>query len=499
MNIKHDQKKIALNNFQDGNKNKAKGKTKKTVTRKQARQLPLKNKKVHKQRYYQESQITKLQKTFRKHLTMKKYTQSHLRYQLIKEITESEQKYNLHLQFIVNLKRELKEKNLIDEESIRIIFLGVEEIYLFSNSMARDLKRILRHWHIDSFFGKFFSEMIPYMKIYTPYINNYGNAAQVLITNKNKNKKFKRYTKRIPQQQESERLNLESLIIKPVQRIAQYTLFYDRIEKLSRGENKEFVSRISITLKEMATLINEKKREFENRIKIVEINQKIINSPDESLITPRRVFITQFKADFLIDNKARESILFLFNDILIVCEIIIMKKNKKKTNKPKVSYKLSYSWKLSKMKFNNKSVQIVSNQIFWKLHHRAITFSFVTNKEKKVNNLESTKHFLKTLVKAIKNEKLKHCEKKNTRKKLFDEFKQGKSKIKIQLNQQTFFNAREQIKQILQKSQKNILLKLQNPQKQKRITSHTSIQNLLNNNQSSTQEIDLISFFGEEM
>jgi len=116
---------------------------------------------------------------------------------------------------------------------------------------------------------------------------------------------------------------LESLLILPIQRIPQYNLLLNDLFKNTWPHHPDYKNLKAATkiMKEIASVVNEKKRESENIKKVAELGTKIIGFPQ--LAVPHRRFVSETKfKNIAIDNTPlqpeRTVVVFVFNDIVLL-------------------------------------------------------------------------------------------------------------------------------------------------------------------------------------
>ncbi len=104
---------------------------------------------------------------------------------------------------------------------------------------------------------------------------------------KSSNKQFKEFIEQAEQRPELNFSDLESLLILPIQRIPQYNMLLSDLLKNTWTEHPDYknIKQAVKTMHEIATLVNEKKRESENIERVLELEAKIDGFP------VRRVYI----------------------------------------------------------------------------------------------------------------------------------------------------------------------------------------------------------------
>lgn len=158
-----------------------------------------------------------------------------------------------------------------------------------------------------------FIKYADFLKIYTTYVNNYERTLATINYARN-NVNFNKFLADI---QASDNISPPAFFILPVQRIPRYCLLLRELQKHT-SENTPAYKRVGLALeklKAIATTINEQKRLFENKSKLLEIQTKI-TSPTQYVVAKNcRLFIREGKLKSLEDDKVY--FFFLFNDALL--------------------------------------------------------------------------------------------------------------------------------------------------------------------------------------
>jgi len=130
--------------------------------------------------------------------------------------------------------------------------------------------------------GSVFLEMIPFLPIYTEYVNNYTVAVETLQTLVKKNSSFASTLNSCGSQQFHGRLGLESLMIVPIQRIPRYRMLLGELLNLTSAEHADYCRLTSALqgISEMATYINEKKRDLETQLRVSQVAGALSGSLD---------------------------------------------------------------------------------------------------------------------------------------------------------------------------------------------------------------------------
>mgnify|MGYP005985593785 FL=1 len=164
------------------------------------------------------------------------------RKEIITEIVETEEKYSRDLQIILEeFYQPMLVAGLLTPEQLSAIFLNVEELLENSQSLAerlRDAVEIAVEQGDEDLLtvniGKIFLEAAPMLHGFETYCVRQG-AASLLLASLEKEKELLRIFLRVSQMENTmlRRMNLNSFLMVPVQRVTKYPLLLARLYKVT--------------------------------------------------------------------------------------------------------------------------------------------------------------------------------------------------------------------------------------------------------------------------
>nr|CAH7718946.1 unnamed protein product [Callosobruchus chinensis] len=188
------------------------------------------------------------------------------RKEIITEIVETEEKYSRDLQIILEeFYQPMLVAGLLTPEQLSAIFLNAEELLENSQALAerlRDAVEIALEQGDDDLLtvnmGKLFLEATPMLHAFETYCIRQG-AASLLLASLEKEKELLRIFLRVSQMENTmlRRMNLNSFLMVPVQRVTKYPLLLARLYKVTpphldhREELKEAQHKIELHLNHM--------------------------------------------------------------------------------------------------------------------------------------------------------------------------------------------------------------------------------------------------------
>jgi len=168
-------------------------------------------------------------------------------------------------------------------------------------------------------------EFGPFMKLYFSYVSHHEDAVESLRKFRVDYVEFDRFVRCLERGQND---SMQSLFIKPVQRIPRYRLLLERIVKLARSADKSFSESDMNSLlqsleviESIAAKLDHDMRMKEKRLMVVELQQKLFKNREE-LVTASRFFMRKGVLRVNLQPEKGKSYkryhCILFNDLLII-------------------------------------------------------------------------------------------------------------------------------------------------------------------------------------
>jgi len=166
--------------------------------------------------------------------------------------------------------------------------------------------------------GDVFLDMSEYLKMYTPYVDNFNRAMQTSIALETSNKAFRAFLKEAQAKPECRGLNLHSLLIMPVQRVLRYSLLLKELLAQTTPEHPDFpqLEAANSKLAELAERLNERKRDAEALEKVVNVHCRLTGW-SEALVTPGRRYVRGEEITLREHDTMVVVLGYLFTDLLL--------------------------------------------------------------------------------------------------------------------------------------------------------------------------------------
>eukprot|EP01090_Pellita_catalonica_P021835 TRINITY_DN827_c0_g1_i3.p2 TRINITY_DN827_c0_g1~~TRINITY_DN827_c0_g1_i3.p2 ORF type:complete len:424 (-),score=94.27 TRINITY_DN827_c0_g1_i3:2221-3492(-) len=195
---------------------------------------------------------------------------------VLQELINTEQDYVKDLEHIIEMYiKPLRQKKLISPEAMREVFSNVESILGVNKELLRNF--IAGNNTNGAQVGDSFLQMADFLKMYSVYCSN-QNAAMTAVVDETQNNRdfavFLAYTQAKP---ESRSLDLNSFLIKPVQRVCKYPLLLRELIKHTPKDHPDYEKLLQAydKMEQSVSSINERKKELENLQKMFEIQAKV--------------------------------------------------------------------------------------------------------------------------------------------------------------------------------------------------------------------------------
>ncbi|XP_063114845.1 rho guanine nucleotide exchange factor 4 isoform X3 [Cavia porcellus] len=249
-----------------------------------------------------------------------------MRTNVINEILSTERDYIKHLRDICEgyLRQCRRRSDMFSEEQLRTIFGNIEDIYRRQKVFARALERSFNseHPHLSEL-GACFLEHQADFQIYSEYCNNHPNAC-VELSRLTKLSKYMYFFEACRLLQKMIDISLDGFLLTPVQKICKYPLQLAELLKYTPPQHRDFrdVEAALRAMKNVAQLINERKRRLENITKIAQWQSSIEDWEGEDLLvrSSELIYSGELTRVTQPQAKSQQRMFFLFDHQLIYCK-----------------------------------------------------------------------------------------------------------------------------------------------------------------------------------
>eukprot|EP01088_Endostelium_zonatum_P019435 TRINITY_DN6708_c0_g1_i1.p1 TRINITY_DN6708_c0_g1~~TRINITY_DN6708_c0_g1_i1.p1 ORF type:complete len:703 (-),score=192.48 TRINITY_DN6708_c0_g1_i1:79-2187(-) len=213
------------------------------------------------------------------------------------------------------------ESKLLTHDQIRGIFSDIEIIHRLNSELLDKIKSRVEAWSKMSRLGDIFVSLSDFLKVYTTFVQNFSNSMSIFDAVKKK-KAVATYFNNCKNHPRSQSLDLPSLLIMPVQRIPRYNMLLADLLKhtWTRHPDYEDLNKASGKIANIATLMNERKRDAEMLSRIIELGGKITGKGSEKLTLGPSLRTFSKEGHFEDTSNSDLMLGLLFGDFFLICK-----------------------------------------------------------------------------------------------------------------------------------------------------------------------------------
>ncbi|KAM9775243.1 rho guanine nucleotide exchange factor 4 [Syngnathus typhle] len=256
-----------------------------------------------------------------------------MRANVIKEIMSTERDYIKHLKDICEgyIKQCRKRTDMFSEEQLHTIFGNVEDIYKFQRKFLKMLeKKYNKEQPHLSEIGCCFLEHQVHFQIYSEYCNNHPNAC-IQLSLLMKASKYVFFFEACRLLQKMIDISLDGFLLTPVQKICKYPLQLAELLKYTNPQHREYkdVEAALNAMKNVARLINERKRRLENIEKIARWQSSIEGWEGADVLSRSSdlIFSGELTKLSLPHARSQQRMFFLFDHQLVYCKKDLLRRD----------------------------------------------------------------------------------------------------------------------------------------------------------------------------
>jgi len=241
------------------------------------------------------------------------------------EILDTERTYVKILRNLVNdIQNPLEQTKILPSPLVYKMFRGLPEILAVNESFLHKLEKVIGNWSPESIIGSLFKDLSSELEPYTLY--SYANTAQI----------FEDCIKQVPQLvqflKEKNFMDINSLLITPIQRITRYILLLETLVKNTSETHPDYNNLVDglTSIKLSVQNINERIKKIEREEALIAIQKTVVGVEDSVLNDKDRIFLYKGPLFEVEKGTLKLRYCFLFNDIFMIAKEITDPKKKKK-------------------------------------------------------------------------------------------------------------------------------------------------------------------------
>lgn len=226
------------------------------------------------------------------------------------EIVVTEKTYCERLLEMINMLKSPMQNNAvklgISQDQVSSIFGIINSLNDFHLLFLRELE------DKKTALPQVFMKYADFFKMYTQYMNGYESSLNIL-NSLQKNKKFSDFLEL--KRAEMKNMGIAAYLILPVQRIPRYVLLLKELLKYTPETHPEHEPLVKALkrMSEVASFVNQRKREYENISKLYEVQNRVFGCDFPFMIPTRRLL----KEGQLKSKSNKDLTVYLFNDYLV--------------------------------------------------------------------------------------------------------------------------------------------------------------------------------------
>ncbi|XP_063062883.1 uncharacterized protein arhgef4 isoform X3 [Engraulis encrasicolus] len=256
-----------------------------------------------------------------------------MRTNVINEIMSTERDYIKHLKDICEgyIKQCRKRTDMFSEDQLRTIFGNIEEIYRFQKKFLKGLEKKFNKAepHLSEI-GSCFLEHQTDFQIYSEYCNNHPNAC-LQLSKLMKVNKYVFFFEACRLLQKMIDISLDGFLLTPVQKICKYPLQLAELLKYTNPQHRDYadVEAALNAMKNVARLINERKRRLENVDKIAQWQSSIEDWEGEDVLSKSSdlIFSGELTKISQPQGKSQQRMFFLFDHQMVYCKKDLLRRD----------------------------------------------------------------------------------------------------------------------------------------------------------------------------
>ncbi|XP_006894175.1 PREDICTED: spermatogenesis-associated protein 13 isoform X2 [Elephantulus edwardii] len=258
--------------------------------------------------------------------------QQQMRTNVIQEIMNTERVYIKHLKDICEgyIRQCRKHTGMFTVAQLATIFGNIEEIYKFQRKFLKDLEKQYNKEepHLSEI-GSCFLQHQEGFAIYSEYCNNHPSACLELASLM-KQGKYRHFFEACRLLQQMIDIAIDGFLLTPVQKICKYPLQLAELLKYTTAEHSDYndIKAAYEAMKNVACLINERKRKLESIDKIARWQVSIVGWEGLDILDRSSELIHSGELTKITkQGKSQQRTFFLFDHQLVSCKKDLLRRD----------------------------------------------------------------------------------------------------------------------------------------------------------------------------
>nr|XP_055038669.1 spermatogenesis-associated protein 13 isoform X1 [Misgurnus anguillicaudatus] len=255
-----------------------------------------------------------------------------MRANVVKEIMDTERVYIKHLKDICEgyIRQCRKNPVMFTDAQLKTIFSNIEDIYKFQRKFLKDLEKKYNteNPHMSEI-GSCFLQQGEGFSIYSDYCNTHP-AACAELHRLMKQSKYKHFFEACRLLQQMIDISIAGFLLTPVQKICKYPLQLGELLKYTPKDHSDYsgVCDAYTAMKNVASLINERKRRLESIDTIAHWQVSILHWVGDDVLTRSSELIHSGELTRIVRHgKTQQRSYFLFDHQLVFCKKDVLRRD----------------------------------------------------------------------------------------------------------------------------------------------------------------------------
>ncbi|XP_061484528.1 spermatogenesis-associated protein 13 isoform X2 [Rhineura floridana] len=255
-----------------------------------------------------------------------------MRTNVIQEIMNTERIYIKHLKDICEgyIRQCRKHTGMFSVAQLNTIFGNIEDIYKFQRKFLKDLEKQYNKEepHLSEI-GSCFLQHQEGFAIYSEYCNNHPGAC-IELSNLMKQGKYRHFFEACRLLQQMIDIAIDGFLLTPVQKICKYPLQLAELLKYTTQDHSDYnsIKAAYEAMKNVACLINERKRRLESIDKIARWQVSIVNWEGQDILGRSSELIHSGELTKISkQGKTQQRTFFLFDHQLVFCKKDLLRRD----------------------------------------------------------------------------------------------------------------------------------------------------------------------------
>ncbi|KAK9402407.1 spermatogenesis-associated protein 13 [Crotalus adamanteus] len=255
-----------------------------------------------------------------------------MRTNVIQEIMNTEKIYIKHLKDICEgyIRQCRKHTGMFTSAQLSTIFGNIEDIYKFQRKFLKDLEKQYNKEepHLSEI-GSCFLQHQEGFAIYSEYCNNHPGAC-LELSNLMKQSKYRHFFEACRLLQQMIDIAIDGFLLTPVQKICKYPLQLAELLKYTTQDHSDYnnIKAAHEAMKNVACLINERKRRLESIDKIARWQVSIVSWEGQDILGKSSELIHSGELTKISkQGKSQQRTFFLFDHQLVFCKKDLLRRD----------------------------------------------------------------------------------------------------------------------------------------------------------------------------